>query len=131
MATHRQYRGELSMRKAMIAIGTALLVSGSAMAQAPATPAPPARSAPSDERAATIKSVSVVDLDALPAATQEQVAQQSKAQPAGQLQQIQATIENEPKLKSALATKGFTSRDVVMASLDDDGELTIVAKRAT
>lgn len=119
------------MRKAMIAIGTALLVSSGAMAQAPATSAPPAQSAPSDERAATIKSISVVDLDALPAATQEQVARQSKAQPAGQLQQIQATIENEPKLKSALATKGFTSRDVVMASLDDDGELTIVAKRAT
>ena len=119
------------MRKAMIAIGTALLVSGGAMAQAPATPTPPAQSAPLDEKAATIKTVSVVDMDALPAAAQEQVTQQSKAQPAGQLQRIQATIENEPKLKSALATKGFTSRDVVIASLDDDGELTIVAKRAT
>lgn len=120
------------MRKAMIAIGTALLVSGSAMAEAPGTPTPRAQSTPSgDHKAGTIKSISVVDMDALPAATQEQVTQQSKAQPAGQLQQIQATIENEPKLKSALATKGFTSRDVVMASLDDDGELTIVAKRAT
>lgn len=119
------------MRKAMIAIGTALFVSGSAMAQAPAAPTPPVQSAPSDSETATIKTISIVDMDALPAAAQEQVTQRSKAQPAGQLQQIQATIENEPKLKSALATKGFTSRDVVMASLDDDGELTIVAKRAT
>jgi hypothetical protein len=119
------------MRKAMISIGTALLVSGSAMAQTPATPTPPAQSVPSDtNRAGTIKSISVVDMDALPAAAQEQVTQQSKAQPAGQLQRIQATIENEPKLKSALATKGFSSRDVVIAALDDDGELTIVAKRA-
>ncbi|WP_306224930.1 hypothetical protein [Bosea beijingensis] len=131
MAFHRQQTGEHSMRKAMIAIGTALLVSGSALAQAPATPTPPAQSTPSqDQKAGTIKSISVVDMDALPAAAQEQVTQQSKAQPAGQLQRIQATIENEPKLKSALATKGFTSRDVVIASLDDDGELTIVAKRA-
>uniref|UniRef100_A0A9E8CQD4 Uncharacterized protein n=1 Tax=Bosea sp. NBC_00436 TaxID=2969620 RepID=A0A9E8CQD4_9HYPH len=120
------------MRKAMIAIGTALLVSGSALAQAPTTPTPPAQSEPSDnEKAGTIKSVSVVDMDALPAAAQEQVTQRSKAQPAGQIQRIQATIENEPKLKSALATKGFTSRDVVLASLDNDGELTIVAKRAS
>lgn len=120
------------MRKAMIAIGTVLLVSGSAMAQAPSTPTPPAQSTPSDDqKAGTIKSISVVDMDALPAAAQEQVTQQSKAQPAGQLQRIQATIENEPKLKSALAVKGFTSRDVVIASLDDDGELTIVAKRAS
>jgi len=119
------------MRKAMISIGTALLFSGGAMAQTPATPAPPAQSVPSDtNRAGTIKSISVVDMDALPAAAQEQVTQQSKAQPAGQLQRIQATIENEPKLKSALATKGFSSRDVVIAALDDDGELTIVAKRA-
>ena len=120
------------MRKAMIAIGTVMLVSGSAMAQAPATPSPQAQSTPSDdEKTGTIKSISIVDMDALPAAAQEQVTQQSKAQPAGQLEQIQATIENEPKLKSALAVKGFTSRDVVIASLDDDGELTIVAKRAT
>ncbi len=120
------------MRKAMIAIGTVMLVSGSAMAQAPATPSPQAQSTPSDdEKTGTIKSISIVDMDALPAAAQEQVTQQSKAQPAGQLEQIQATIENEPKLKSALAVKGFTARDVVMASLDDDGELTIVAKRAT
>ena len=119
------------MRKAMIAIGTALLVSGGAMAQAPATPTPPAQSAPSDEKAGTIKTISVVDMDALPAAAQEQVTQQSKAQPAGQLQRVQSAIEGEPKLKSALATKGFTSRDVVLASLGDDGELTIVAKRAS
>lgn len=119
------------MRNAMIAIGAALIVSGSAMAQAPAAPIPPAQSAPSDEKEATIKSISVVDMDALPAATQEQVTQQSAAQPAGQLQRIQATIEGEPKLKSALAAKGFTSRDVVIASLDGDGELTIVAKRAS
>lgn len=118
------------MRNAMIAIGAALIVSGSAMAQAPASPTPPAQSAPSDEKSATIKSISVVDMDALPAAAQEQVKQQSAAQPAGQLQQIQATIEGEPKLKSALAVKGFTSRDVVMAALDSEGELTIVAKRA-
>ena len=119
------------MRKAMIAIGAALLVSGSAMAQVPATPTPPAQSTPSqDQKAGTIKSISVVDMDALPAAAQEQVTQQSKAQPAGQLERVQSAIENEPKLKSALAVKGFTSRDVVMAALDDDGELTIVAKRA-
>jgi hypothetical protein len=119
------------MRKAMIAIGTALLLSGGAMAQAPATSERPAQSAPSDEKAATIKTISVVDMDALPAATQEQVTQQSKAQPAGQLERVQSAIEAEPKLKSALATKGFTARDVVLASLDNDGELTIVAKRAS
>ncbi|BCB18966.1 hypothetical protein [Bosea sp. ANAM02] len=118
------------MRKTMIAIGAALLVSGGAMAQAPATPAP-TQSTPSDEKAATIKSISVVDMDALPAAAQERVTQQSKAQPAGQLQRVQSAIEGEPKLKSALATRGFTARDVVLASLDSDGELTIVAKRAS
>lgn len=118
------------MRNAMIAICTAMIISGSAMAQAPTSPTPPAESSPSNQKATTIKSISVVDMDALPAAAQEQVKQHSAAQPAGQLQQIQATIENQPKLKSALAGKGFTSRDVVMAALDSEGELTIVAKRA-
>lgn len=120
------------MRNAAIAmIGAALIASGSAGAQAPAAPRPPA-DAPrqNDETTTTIKSVNVVDLDALPAAAQEEINQHVTKQPAEKIQQIRTAIESEPKLKSALASKGFAPRDVVTAALDSEGELTIVAKRA-
>ncbi len=74
--------------------------------------------------------MSVVDIDELPAAAQAQVNQALTNRSADEIQKLRAAIENAPELKSALAAKGFTSRDVVVAQLDEDGELTIVAKRA-
>jgi len=120
------------MRSVTIAIiGAALIVSGSAGAQAPASPTPPANAPQqNEETTTTIKSVNVVDLDALPAAAQEQINQEVTKQPAEKIQQIRTAIESEPKLKSALASKGFAPRDVVTAALESEGELTIVAKRA-
>lgn len=117
------------MRKFITAVlGATFILAGSANAQGPSQSTPPAASPQRD--GATIKSVSVVDLDALPAAAQVQVNQALTNHSADEIQQMRAAIEKEPELKSALAAKGFTSRDVVVAQLDEDGELTIVAKRA-
>ena len=120
------------MRKIITAVvGATFILAGSANAQGPSQSTPPAASPQRDLGSATIKSVSVVDLDALPAATQVQVNQVLTNRSAGEIQQMRAAIENEPELKSALAAKGFTSRDVVVAQLGEDGMLTIVAKRAS
>ena len=118
------------MRKFITAmVGATFILAGSANAQGLSQSTPPTTSPQRD--GATIKTVSVVDLDALPAAAQEQVNQVLTNRSAVEIQQMRAAIENEPELKSALAAKGFTSRDVVVAQLGEDGMLTIVAKRAS
>lgn len=112
-------------------VGVTFILAGGANAQGLSQPTPPSASPQQGSGRTTIKSVSVVDLAALPAEAQVQVNQVLTNRSADEIQQLQAAIENEPELKSALAAKGFTSRDVVVAQLGEDGMLTIVAKRAS
>ena len=123
------------MRMFMLAAASAgLILAGSANAQAPSTepvPSPPPASTPqSPATAPAIKSVSVVDLDELPEATTDQVNQLLASRTADQLERLRKAIETAPVAKSALEAKGLTSRDVVIAQIDDEGELTIITKKA-
>lgn len=123
------------MRMIMLAAaGAALILAGPVNAQAPSQ-------APSTERAPTappqtpatapaIKSVSVVSLDELPEDTRNQVNKLTASRTAEQIERLRQAIEGVPAAKSALEGKGFSSRDVLIAQIDEAGELTIVAKKA-
>lgn len=116
----------------LAAAGAALILAGPANAQAPSTnptQTPPPASAPQSS-APAIKSVSVVDLDELPEATKGQVNQLLATRTADQLERLRNAIETAPVAKTALEAKGLTSRDVVIAQIDDEGELTIITKKA-
>ncbi len=115
------------------AAGAAFLLAGAANAQTrPADPpasAPPATAPQTPSTAPTIKSINVVELDALPEATRAQVNQVVATRTANELQQLQKAIEAAPAVKSAIEAKGFSTRDVVMAEVNDEGELTVVTRR--
>ena len=116
------------MRMIMLAAaGAAFILAGPANAQ---VPAPPAASPQAPATAPAIKTVSVVDLDELPAETRDQVNQLLASRTADQLERLRKAIDGAPAAKSALEAKGFSSRDVVIAQIDDAGELTIVTKKA-
>ena len=40
-------------------------------------------------------------------------------------------VEKAPAVKSAVEAKGFSARDVVLAQVDNDGELTIVTRKTS
>lgn len=118
------------MRMIMLAAaGAALILAGPVNAQAPA-PTPPAAAPQAPATAPAIKSVSVVDLDELPEATRDQVNQLLATRTADQLERLRKAIDTAPVAKSALEAKGLTSRDVVVAQIDDQGALTIVTRKA-
>ena len=124
-------------RITILAAGAGLMLATAASAlqqqpvQPPATtmPAPAAPEAPA--AAPTIKSVTIVDIEELPEATQTQVdtivAQQGEAD----LEKLRSSIDAMPEIKSALEAKGLTSAHVIAASMTQDGALTLVTKKAS
>ena len=120
-------------RTAILAAGAALLFATAASAQQQPTAQPPAASpeAPGAQSAApAVKSVTIVDIEELPAATQTQVdsivAQTSEAD----LAALRSSLDAAPQIKSALEAKGLTSAQVIAASMGQDGALTLVTKKA-
>lgn len=122
------------MRKVtMLIAGAAMLMASAASAQqqpAPAapSPAPTAPAAPSAQPA--IKSVEIVDIEQLPAATKEQVNAVVAKSSDAELKQLRGSIDGVPQIKSALEAKGMTSAQVVAASMGSDGALTLITKKA-
>ncbi|WP_066475998.1 hypothetical protein [Bosea sp. WAO] len=115
------------------AAGAALLLAGAANSQTrpadpPASP-PPAAAPQAPSTAPTIRAITVVEIDELPEATRAQVNQLVATRTANELQQLQKAIESAPAVKSAIEAKGFSTRDVVMAEVNDEGELTVVTRR--
>jgi|GEM_PF-2009555 len=123
------------MRMITIAVASAAaILAGAAIAQAPSTerPAakPPASSQDAPANAPTITSVKVVELDELPETTKAQVNQLVATRTADELEKLRQAIEKAPAVKSAVEAKGFSSRDVVLAQVSNEGELTIVTRKA-
>lgn len=118
----------------LAAAGTALLLATAANAQSPSgQPAPnrpPATAPQAPSSAPTIQSIKVVDITELPAATQTQVNQVVAERGDGELQKLRSAIESAPTIKSALEAKGLSSTHVVLAQMNDSGELTLVTKKA-
>lgn len=127
------------MRKTIfLAAAATLMLAGAAGAQQqPAqqpTPAPttPALAAPGAQPAVpTIQSVNVVDITELPKDTQTQVNQVIAERGDTGLQKLRSSIDATPKVKSALQAKGLTSAQVVAASMEPNGALTLITKKAS
>lgn len=124
------------MRMITIAVaGAAAILAAAANAQAPAPerPAaqPPASSQEAPASAPTITSVKVVEIDELPEPTKAQVNQLVATRTADELEKLRQAIEKAPAVKSAVEAKGFSTRDVVLAQVNNDGELTIVARKTS
>ncbi|TPK65658.1 hypothetical protein FKO01_48375 [Mesorhizobium sp. B2-3-3] len=129
------------MRKSIVlAAAASLMLAGAASAQqqpaqqpAPATPAPAAKTpAPGGQQAApAIQSVNIVDITELPKDTQTQVNQVIAQRGDAGLQKLRSSIDATPKVKSALQAKGMTSAQVVAASMEPNGALTLITKKAS
>lgn len=123
-----------------LAAGASLALTVAAHAQAPSSPqpsAPPPASAPATPAAPSaapsatpaIKQINVVDIKELPEATQTQVNAVVAKGSDADLQQMRSSLDATPEIKSALQAKGVTSAEVVLASMDADGTLTLVTKK--
>lgn len=116
------------------AAGAAAILAGAANAQAPSTERPgsqpPASSRDAPASAPTITSVRVVEIDELPEATRAQVNQLVATRTADELEKLRQAVEKAPAVKSAVEAKGLFPRDVVLAQVSNEGELTIVARKA-
>ena len=125
------------MRKAMLLAATAtLMMAGAASAQQQPTPQPrPAPTEPAAPKAQpsvpTIQSVNVVDISELPRDAQTQVNQIVAQRGDAGLQTLRKSIEATPKVKSALQAKGMSSAQVIAASLQPSGALTLITKKAS
>lgn len=124
------------MRKMILLAAASLMLASAASAQqqpTPAqTPAAPTPAAPGAPAAApTIQSVNIVDIKELPEATQTQVNQVIAKRGDAGLQKLRSSIDSTPEVKSALEAKGLTSAQVIAASMQPNGALTLITKKAS
>ena len=124
------------MRKMILLAATSPMLASAASAQqqpTPAqTPAAPTPAAPGAPAAApTIQSVNIVDIKELPEATQTQVNQVIAKRGDAGLQKLRSSIDATPEVKSALEAKGLTSAQVIAASMQPNGALTLITKKAS
>jgi len=123
------------MRKTIVfAAAATLMLAGAAGAQQQPAPQPspaPATPAPATPKPPTIESVSIVDITELPKDTQTQVNQIVAQRGDAGLQTLRKSIDATPKVKSALEAKGMSSAQVIAASLQPNGALTLITKKAS
>jgi glucose/arabinose dehydrogenase len=121
-------------RTTILAAGAALLFATAASAQQEPAQPPAMAPAPAPEAPAaapTIKSVTIVDIEQLPAETQTQVDALVAKTSEAELTALRGSIDSMPEIKSALEAKGLTSANVIAANMAGDGELTLVTKKAS
>ncbi|MFD1987118.1 hypothetical protein ACFSOZ_32350 [Mesorhizobium newzealandense] len=121
------------MRKTILITAAAtLMLAGAASAQQQPAPATPAPAAPQAQPAVpTIQSVKIVDITELPKDTQTQVNQVIAQRGDDGLQKLRSSIDATPKVKSALEAKGLSSAQVIAASMEPNGSLTLITKKAS
>ena len=95
--------------------------------ESPASPLP----APNAQQSTPqIQRVMVVDFDSLPPPLQMRVSEAIAAISEDDLRALRASIDATPEVAGALKAKGMNSGEVVATSLDEDGALTLIIKRA-
>ncbi|WFP76715.1 hypothetical protein [Mesorhizobium sp. WSM4906] len=121
------------MRKTIVfaAAATLMLADAASAQQQPAPQPSPAPTAPAPAKPPTIESVSIVDITELPKDTQTQVNQIVAQRGDAGLQTLRKSIDATPKVKSALEAKGMSSAQVIAASLQPNGALTLITKKAS
>ncbi len=119
-------------RTIFFAAAATLMLAGTAGAQQPTpSPSPAAPAAPKAQAVPAIQSVSIVDITELPKDTQTQVNQIVAQRGDAGLQTLRKSIDATPKVKSALEAKGMSSAQVIAASLQPSGALTLITKKAS
>jgi uncharacterized lipoprotein YajG len=123
------------MRKTIFfaAAATLMLAEAASAQQSTPTPSPSpaAPAAPKAQAVPAIQSVSIVDITELPKDTQTQVNKIVAQRGDAGLQTLRQSIEATPKVKSALQAKGMSSAQVIAASLQPSGALTLITKKAS
>jgi len=125
------------MRKTILitAAATLMLASAASAQQQPAQQQPPASAAPTapgtPPAAPAIQSISIVDIKELPEATQAKVNEVIAKRGDGDLQKLRGSVDATPQVKSALEAKGLTSAQVIAASMNPNGALTLITKKAS
>jgi hypothetical protein len=125
------------MRKTILftAAATLMLASAASAQQQPAQQQPPASAAPTapgtPPTAPAIQSISIVDIKELPEATQAKVNEVIAKRGDDDLQKLRGSIDATPQVKSALEAKGLTSAQVIAASMNPNGALTLITKKAS
>ena len=125
------------MRKTIVlAAAASLMLASAASAQQQPMPQPaPAPTAPAPAapkaQAPAIQSVNIVDIKELPAATQTEVNQIVAQRGDAGLQKLRSSIDATPEVKSAMDAKGVTSAQVIAASMEPNGALTLITKKAS
>jgi hypothetical protein len=127
------------MRKtiSLAAAATLLLATAASAQQQPAPqpgepPASPAPAAPGAQPAApAIQTVNIVDIEELPEETKTKVNEVIAKRGEDGLQKLRSSIDATPQVKSALEAKGLTSAQVIAASMDTNGALTLITKKAS
>ncbi|AZO65107.1 hypothetical protein LRP31_02855 [Mesorhizobium mediterraneum] len=127
------------MRKTirLAAAATLLLATAASAQQQPAPqpgepPASPAPAAPGAQpEVPAIQTVNVVDIEELPEETKTKVNEVIAKRGEDGLQKLRSSIDATPQVKSALEAKGLTSAQVIAASMDTNGALTLITKKAS
>ena len=119
-----------------LAAMAAIVLASPALAQQQPTPQPsPSPAAPAAPKAQSavpsIQSVNVVDITELPKDAQTQVNQIVAQRGDAGLQTLRKSIDATPKVKSALEAKGMSSAQVIAASMQPNGALTLITKKAS
>lgn len=122
--------------KRTITLAATLALAGTPVLAQSTQPAPQAQTTPqaqtqAPEQRTQIRAVSIVDVSDLPAESQTQISQIEADRSEDQLDALRTSIEGSPALVDALEKQGATPSDVVAASLNETGTLTIVTRKET
>ena len=123
------------MRKMTILAACAALAAapiGFATAAFAQNPPPAANEAPAPAPAPAtqIKNVEIIDISELPPAAQSQVDQIVKQRSETDLQTLRSSLDATPSIAAKMKEEGITSAQVIVASLDEQGTLTLVTRKA-
>ena len=117
------------MRFLITAIATTALALSTALAAQAQSPKPQQPQQQGQSSSPTIRSVNVVDVSELPPETKSQVDATAAKTTESDLKGLRSSIDKSPEITKALASKGAKSSDVIVASLDQQGLLTLVTKK--
>jgi len=117
------------MRKITL-IASAFLALGLTAASAQQSKQPQAGAPAASSQEPQVRSLNIVDMSQLPPDTQTQVNKLVAKTTPADLKNMRSAIDRAPQIKAALQKKGLTSAQVIVASLSNDGVLTLVTKKA-
>lgn len=116
--------------KIVLAAGAALALSMTAAAQAQTQqPAQSQSRQPQGQQAPMVRSVAVVDVSELPPEAKTQVDAAAAKASEADIKGLRSSIDKSPEITKALTAKGAKSSDVIVANLDQQGQLTLVTKK--